>query len=66
MTVTRKILNLDLRFHDTNLTREKCFVFTGDPGAVPGGRIDPITNPDGLMSRWCGPAFAARLWFSLN
>jgi uncharacterized protein (TIGR02001 family) len=66
MTVTRKILNLDLRFHDTNLTKESCFVFTGDPHAVPGGRIDPVTNPEGLMSRWCSPAFVARLWFSLN
>jgi uncharacterized protein (TIGR02001 family) len=66
MTVTRKILSLDLRYLDTNLTKEKCFVFTGDPGAVPGGRVDPITNPDGLMSRWCGPAFVARLSFSLN
>ena len=66
MTVTRKMLSLDLRYLDTNLSREKCFVFTGDPGAVPGGRIDPITNPEGLMSRWCGPAFVARLSFSLN
>jgi uncharacterized protein (TIGR02001 family) len=66
MTITRKMLSLDLRYLDTNLSREKCFVFTGDPGAVPGGRIDPITNPGGLMSRWCGPAFVARLSFSLN
>jgi uncharacterized protein (TIGR02001 family) len=66
MTVTRKILNLDLRYHDTNLTKEACFVFTGDPHAVPGGRVDPITNPGGLMSRWCSPTFVARFWFSLN
>jgi hypothetical protein len=66
MTITRKVFNLDLRYHDTNLTKENCYVFTGDPNAVSGGRIDLITNPDGLMSRWCSPAIAARLWFSLN
>ena len=25
-----------------NLSKEDCFVFYGDPGAVPGGRINPI------------------------
>jgi uncharacterized protein (TIGR02001 family) len=66
MTITRKVFNLDLRYHDTNLTKESCYVFTGDPNAAPGGRVDPITNPGGLMSRWCSPAFVARFWFSLN
>ena len=36
VTLTRKNLNLDLRYYDTNLSKEDCFVFTGDPGAVPG------------------------------
>jgi uncharacterized protein (TIGR02001 family) len=66
MTITRKMVNLDLRYHDTNLSKENCFVFTGDPNARPGGRPDPITNPDGLTSRWCGATFVARLWFALN
>lgn len=66
VTVTYKMLNLDLRYHDTNLTKENCFVFTGDPNAQPGGRPDPLTNPDGLTSRWCGAAFVAKLWFALN
>jgi uncharacterized protein (TIGR02001 family) len=66
MTITRKVFNLDLRYHDTNLTKESCYVFTGDPHAAPGGRVDPITNPGGLMSRWCSPAFVARFWLSLN
>ncbi len=66
MTITRKVFNLDLRYHDTNLTKESCYVFTGDPKAVSGGRVDLIANPDGLMSRWCSPAIAARVWFSLN
>jgi hypothetical protein len=63
VTITRKMLNLDLRYHDTNLSKENCFVFTGDPDARPGGRRDPITNPLGLTSRWCSAAFVVRLWF---
>jgi uncharacterized protein (TIGR02001 family) len=66
VTVSYKTLNLDLRYHDTNLTKENCFVFTGDPNAQAGGRPDPVTNPDGLTSRWCGAAFVAKLWFALN
>ncbi|HEY5965724.1 MAG TPA: TorF family putative porin [Xanthobacteraceae bacterium] len=66
VTITRKMLNLDLRYHDTNLTKENCFVFTGDPNARPGGRADALTNPEGLTSRWCGAAFVAKLWFVLN
>ena len=31
VTLTRKIFNLDLRYYDTNLSKEDCFVFTGDP-----------------------------------
>lgn len=66
VTITRKMINLDLRYHDTNLSKENCFVFTGDPNARPGGRPDPITNPSGLTSRWCGAAFVGKLWFVLN
>jgi uncharacterized protein (TIGR02001 family) len=66
VTITRKIFNLDQRYHDTNLTEESCYVFTGDPGATPGGRVDPLANPGGLRSRWCSPAFVARFWFALN
>jgi uncharacterized protein (TIGR02001 family) len=66
VTFSHTFLNLDLRYYDTNLSKEDCFVFTGDPNAVPGGRINPITNPDGLMSRWCSATFVAKLWFELN
>lgn len=66
VTITHKMINLDLRYHDTNLTKENCFVFTGDPSSRPGGRPDPITNPDGLTSSWCGAAFVAKLWFALS
>jgi uncharacterized protein (TIGR02001 family) len=66
VTFARKNLNLDLRYYDTNLSKENCFVFTGDPGATPGGSIDPVRNPEGLRSRWCSATFVAKLWFALN
>src|SRR5262245_24077789 len=66
LTVSRGPFNLDLRYHDTNLSKEDCFVFTGDPGATPGGRPNPINNPEGLISRWCSAAVVAKFWFALN
>lgn len=66
VTFSRKFLNLDIRYYDTNLSKENCFVFTGDPNAAPGGRINPITNPDGLRSNWCNATVVAKLWFELN
>ena len=66
LTFTRKIFNLDLRYYDTNLSKENCFVLTGDPNARPGGSIDPVTNPEGLASRWCSATFVAKIWFALN
>ena len=66
VTFTHKIVNLDLRYHDTNLSKEDCYVFTGDPNAQPGGRVNPISNPGGLTSRWCGATIVAKAWFALN
>jgi uncharacterized protein (TIGR02001 family) len=66
VTFTRAMFNLDLRYFDTNLSKENCFVFTGDPGATPGGIIDPVRNPEGLMSRWCSATFVAKFWFALQ
>ena len=66
VTFTHKAFNLDLRYYDTNLSKENCFVFTGDPNARPGGRIDLVTNPGGLASNWCGAAFVAKAWFAFN
>jgi uncharacterized protein (TIGR02001 family) len=66
VTFTRKIFNLDLRYYDTNLSKENCFVFTGDPNARPGGSINPLTNPEGLVSNWCSASFVAKVWFELS
>ena len=64
VTFTHKAFNLDLRYYDTNLSKENCFVFTGDPNARPGGRVDPVTNPAGLVSNWCGATIVAKAWFA--
>jgi uncharacterized protein (TIGR02001 family) len=66
VTFTYKAFNLDLRYYDTNLSKENCFVFTGDPNARPGGRVDLVTNPAGLVSNWCGATFVAKAWFAFN
>jgi len=66
MTFTYRSLNLDLRYYDTNLSKEDCFVFTGDPGAQLGGHRDPITNPTGLVSNWCSAALVVKAWYALN
>lgn len=54
-------VTLDLSYYDTNLSREDCFVFTGDTMATPGGVPNPVSNPDGLRSRLCGASFVATL-----
>jgi uncharacterized protein (TIGR02001 family) len=64
VTFTHKKFNLDLRYYDTNLSKANCFVFTGDPKAQPGGHMDPITNPVGLVSNWCGATIVAKAWFA--
>jgi hypothetical protein len=56
-----KPFTLSFTYSDTNLTKENCFVFAGDPGGAPGGAIDAVTNPMGLRSNWCGPAFVGTL-----
>ena len=66
VTFTHKVFNLDLRYYDTNLSGENCFVFTGDPHATPGGQVNPVTNPEGLTSRWCSATLVAKFWFALN
>jgi uncharacterized protein (TIGR02001 family) len=55
---TWKVATLDLRYYDTNLSKEDCNVLTGDPNAAPG--------PLGARSNWCSPAFIAALKFDLT
>jgi uncharacterized protein (TIGR02001 family) len=57
---TYKVFTLDLRYSDTNLSKGDCNAFTSDPGAGGVGNVTAI-NPGGAGSRWCGPAFIAKL-----
>jgi uncharacterized protein (TIGR02001 family) len=66
LTFGRGPFRLDLRYYDTNLSRENCYVFTGDPGAAAGGSVNPVTNPDGLRSPWCSATVVAKFSFALN
>ena len=66
VTFTYKLVSLDLRYYDTNLSRENCFIFTGDPNATPGGAVNPISNPAGLRSNWCSAAFVAKLSIAVD
>src|SRR5262245_23459490 len=66
VTFSFKNFNVDLRYYDTNLSKENCFVFTGDPTATPGGRPNPIANPDGLVSSWCDATFVAKFWVAFD
>ncbi|MBI4367144.1 MAG: hypothetical protein HY543_10025 [Deltaproteobacteria bacterium] len=63
---TWKVFTLDLRYHDTDLSKEECNVLTADPGASLGGTPIPITNLAGAQSKWCGSAFIAKLSFDLT
>jgi len=49
-----KVFTLDLRYSDTDLSKENCFIITGDPH--PG-----IDGAGFLTSNWCGATFIARL-----
>ncbi|EJW11431.1 hypothetical protein A33M_3143 [Rhodovulum sp. PH10] len=55
---TWKAFTLDLRYIDTDLSEENCFVLTGDPDASRGTL--------GLGSNWCGETFVAKLSFDTS
>jgi hypothetical protein len=57
---TWKVFTLDLRYTDTDLSKEECSAFTSDPGAKLGGSSIAI-NPIGAQSTWCGASFIAKL-----
>ncbi len=49
---TYKAATLDLRYHDTNLSKANCFINTSDPRGIISGSG---------QSKWCGAAFIATL-----
>jgi hypothetical protein len=52
-----KNLTLDLRYHDTDLSKRECFVDTTDPAGIVSGSG---------QSRWCSAAFVATLAIDLQ
>jgi hypothetical protein len=60
LAFTYKVFTLDLRYYDTDLSKANCNVLTGDHTASFDPTAASATNPDGLVSRWCGAAFIAK------
>jgi len=58
---TYKVLTLDLRYIDTNLTRAQCNVFTSAQNATFSPANITVQNPTGLGTNWCSAAFVAKL-----
>jgi uncharacterized protein (TIGR02001 family) len=58
---TWKIFTLDLRYYDTNLSKENCFLLTTDQTTNVGGTPIPPNNVLGARSNWCKEAFIAKL-----
>ena len=57
---TYKVLTLDLRYSDSDLSKGNCNAFTSDFTA--GGTANPTAiNPSGVGSNWCGATFIAKL-----
>lgn len=52
ISYTYKVATLDLRYHDTNLSKTNCQVIVGQPGVG--------------QSKWCGQAFIASLKFNYS
>ena len=57
LSYTWKNVTLDLRYHDTNLSKRECFTLTTDPSGV-------FTGSG--RSRWCDAAFIATLSVDLT
>ncbi|WOH82895.1 TorF family putative porin [Bradyrhizobium sp. BEA-2-5] len=62
---TYKVLTLDLRYYDTDLSKGDCNAFTSDFTAGGTANVTPI-NPSGLGSNWCGAAGIAKLSVDLT
>jgi uncharacterized protein (TIGR02001 family) len=65
LTFSYNVFKLGLNYTDTTLSKEHCFLMTGDLAALPGGVIS-ADNPTGLRSALCGATFSATLGFEIN
>lgn len=57
LTYTYKVLSLDLRYHDTDLSKTQCSLITGNNSSLAPGGIGNGSN----SSKWCSAAFIATL-----
>jgi len=58
---TWKVLTLDLRYYDTNLSKAECNVFTSAQNATFSPGNITAQNPGGLGTNWCSASFVAKL-----
>lgn len=65
LTFSYRAFKLGFNYTDTDLSKENCYVMTGDLGAIPGGAITP-GNPAGLRSGLCGATFSGTLGFEIS
>jgi Bacterial protein of unknown function (Gcw_chp) len=63
---TWKVLTLDLRYYDTNLSRTECDAFTSAQNATFSPGNITLQNPSGGGTNWCGAAFIAKLSASID
>jgi uncharacterized protein (TIGR02001 family) len=64
--ITWKVLTLDLRYYDSNLTKAQCNVFTSAQNATFSVTNITLQNPNGLGTNWCSAAFIAKLSASVD
>ncbi len=63
---TYKVFTLDLRYHDTNLSKAECNALTSDPGASLGTTVTINNFTTAGRSNWCDSAFVAKLSFDTS
>lgn len=56
-----KVFTLDLRYHDTNLSKEECNALTADPGAIANTGVAINNFTTFASSKWCNATFIAKL-----
>jgi uncharacterized protein (TIGR02001 family) len=60
-----KHVTFDLRYYDSNLSKEECFIVTADTGATSGG-APSVANPLGLRSNWCSASIVGKISFAAS
>lgn len=63
---TYKVLTLDLRYYDTNLSKTQCDAFTSAQNATFSPLNITAQNPSGGATNWCSAAFVAKLSASID